>query len=201
MSSTHTPLSYPIPAQGKKQLPAWNNRTVRITRSITQDLPLASTPLQRTFYVVQGSHWNCLSDRDDLGIAFYATGLVTEPRLYELLCSRNFIYMYTANVNVDNQGQDWALNFLLAMTLQWDCIPVSDQCDGHWFRMYLSLSACAWDVGGWVWSDPCPPSPLPRCVWSAEYVRSSCLHTCIRSVFNVWLVMCRQSVSGFRVIR
>lgn len=60
--------------------------------------------------------------------------------------------------------------------------------------------ACAWDVGGWAWSDPCPPSPLPRCVWSAEYVRSSCLHTCIRSVFNVWLVMCKQSVSGFRVI-
>lgn len=29
--------------------------------------------LVRTFYVVQGSRWNCLSDRDDLGIAFYAT--------------------------------------------------------------------------------------------------------------------------------
>ena len=42
-----TCLSYPIPAQGKKQLPAWN-KTVKITRSITQDLPLASTP-HRTY--------------------------------------------------------------------------------------------------------------------------------------------------------
>jgi hypothetical protein len=35
--------------------------------------------IRSMLYSVQGSRWNCLSDRDDLGIASYATELVWPP--------------------------------------------------------------------------------------------------------------------------
>lgn len=91
--------------------------------SITQDLPLASTPqrmhynVRSMLYVVQGSHWDCLSDRDDSGIAFYATELmtelmtelVTEPRLDDHHFTVQTQYICTLQIqyiNEDNQGQD-----------------------------------------------------------------------------------------------
>lgn len=70
-------------------------------------------------YSVQGSHWDCLSDRDESGIAFYATELmtelVTEPRFDDryFTIQTLYIYMYPANINVHNQGLGLSARLLI----------------------------------------------------------------------------------------
>lgn len=106
MNSTHTPL-LPNPRTREEAIAGMKQHHENHT-SITQDLPLASTPrrthynVRSMLYSVQGSHWDCLSDRDDSGIAFYATelmtNLVTEPRFDDHYFTVQTLYIYTLQI-------------------------------------------------------------------------------------------------------